>query len=117
MSLTVILPIRTASEANLREHWARRAKRAREQRGLAALVCRAALALPSLPATITLTRIAPRRLDDDNLTRSFKAVRDGIADWLRVDDGSPLLTWRYSQEVGAPRTYAVRVDVRVEVLR
>jgi hypothetical protein len=32
----------------------------------------------------------------------------GIADALRIDDASPLVTWRYEQERG---DYAVRVKV------
>ena len=49
---------------------------------------------------ITLTRIAPRTLDDDNLAAGFKATRDRVADWLGVDDGDKRLTWRYAQERG-----------------
>jgi hypothetical protein len=64
-----------------------------------------------MPCSITLTRIAPRRLDSDNLARSLKAVRDGIADAIGVDDGDPRLEWRYAQEQGAVREYAVRVEV------
>ena len=27
----------------------------------------------------------------------FKATRDGVADWLGVDDGDKRLSWRYAQ--------------------
>ena len=60
---------------------------------------------------ITLTRIAPRVLDYDNLASGLKAVRDGVADALRVDDGSTRIRWRYTQERGKPREYAVRVEI------
>ncbi len=49
---------------------------------------------------ITLTRVyvGHYALDDDNLRATFKHVRDGIADWLGVDD-SPRsgIEWRYEQ--------------------
>jgi len=110
----VHLPIRTWSEANLRIHWGKRARRAKKQRQAARLLVRAAR--PALSETgavaITLTRIAPRALDTDNLASGLKAVRDGVADALRLDDGSSRLTWRYAQEKGKPREYAVRVEIR-----
>ena len=40
---------------------------------------------------------------------AHKAVRDGIADALEVDDGDTRLTWKYAQEKGKPKEYAVRV--------
>lgn len=58
---------------------------------------------------ITLTRLAPGMLDDDNLAAGFKAVRDGIADALQVNDRHPKLRWICSQERSAPRVYACRV--------
>jgi hypothetical protein len=60
---------------------------------------------------ITLTRIAPRKLDTDNLTRSLKAVRDGIADALRIDDGNERLSWHYRQEKRKLKEYSVIVEV------
>lgn len=66
---------------------------------------------PVPPLRIHLVRIAPGRLDDDNLVAGFKATRDGIADWLGVDDGDPLLKWTYDQERGAPGEYKTRVEI------
>ena len=111
--IDVLLPIRTWSEANLRGHWAKRARRAQKQREAARLLVRAARsALPkSGTVAITLTRIAPRVLDTDNLASAMKAVRDGVADALGVDDGSSRLAWRYAQERGKPRQYAVNVVI------
>ena len=62
--------------------------------------------------TIVLTRISPRRFDDDNLRAAFKAVRDGVADWLGVADNDPRVTWQYRQERGQPKQHAVRIEVR-----
>lgn len=114
--IEVLLPIRTRSEANLREHWARRARRARDHRLAARLMVRAAgdpadISSLSDAITVTLTRIAPRKLDSDNLARSFKAVRDGMADALGIDDGSSRITWCYAQRKGRPHEYAVLVEI------
>ena len=55
-----------------------------------------------LPMAATLTRVATRRLDDDNLASAFKAIRDEVAAFFRLDDGSQLWRWRYEQAKGAP---------------
>lgn len=105
--VTVVLPIKTVSEANGRGHWGAKAKRTAKQRRDAWI----AMPAHSLPCIVTLTRIAPRELDTDNLTSSMKAVRDGIADRLGVDDRNPIVQWRYAQERGRVREYAVRVHI------
>lgn len=64
-----------------------------------------------LPVDVTITRIAPRKLDDDNLAASAKSVRDGIADALGCKDNDPRVSWAYTQERGAPKAYAVRITV------
>lgn len=106
------LPIMTVSESNTRGHWSKRANRAKQQRGLVKLMLGRYLVKPSeRPLHVVLTRIAPRMLDDDNLRGALKATRDGIADWLGIDDGSDAVLWGYAQVKGAPRTYGVRVEV------
>ena len=50
-------------------------------------------------------------LDTDNLAGGFKAVRDGIADWLGINDGDKAITWNYTQERGQPKQYAARVVI------
>jgi hypothetical protein len=109
--ISCLLPVRTMSEANVREHFAKKAKRARHQRSVAAGVCGVELQRPTLPCVVRLVRVSPRPLDTDNLQRSCKAVRDGIADWLGVDDRDPRVHYLYDQEKGAPKHYAVRVEV------
>lgn len=108
--MKIFLPIRTVSEANRRGHWRRHADRIREQRWLTKTYLHG-LALPKLPAEITLTRITPhaRGFDSDNVASSLKAVRDGVADAYGVDDGSPLYTWKYWQERG--KDYGVRIEI------
>jgi hypothetical protein len=50
-------------------------------------------------------------LDGDNLQSGFKAVRDGVADWLGVDDGSGLIDWQYCQRSSGPKVYKVEIEV------
>ncbi len=79
---------------------------------------------PRLPVVVTLTRVAPSEgLDDDALPASLKSVRDALAVLLglparkvrgkvrHAEDRDPRVRWRYAQERGRPREYAVRVEV------
>ncbi len=112
--IAVTLPIKAVSVLNEREHWAKKASRAKLHRTTAWAALRAADKEPRLlgPVKVRVTRIAPRPLDShDNLAASVKNVVDGIADWLGVKDNDPRITWLYRQERGAPKTYAVRVEV------
>lgn len=111
--MTIIdMPLRTVSEMNTRGHWSERAYRAKQQRGVAGLACRTAARAAGLPAIVTMTRIAPRALDDDNLRSAIKALRDGIADAFDLkNDSDPRITWRYAQARGKPCEYAVRVEI------
>ena len=65
-----------------------------------------------VPLVITITRVGPRELDTDNLAASAKHIRDGIADWLGINDRLKLLRWEYAQERGAPKEYGVKVRVQ-----
>ena len=62
------------------------------------------------PTQIIITRIGKRKLDDDNLAYAAKAVRDGIAKAIGIDDGDDRLSWKYEQEIG--KEYGVRVEIR-----
>jgi hypothetical protein len=111
MACRIVLPLRTVSEANGREHWAAKARRVKLHRQGAYWQLRASGALRHLPCVVTLVRVAPRDLDGDNLQSSLKACRDGVADWLQVDDRDPRVTWNYEQRKGQPKEYAVEVIV------
>jgi len=63
------------------------------------------------PLTVTLRRVAPRKLDGDGLQAALKSVRDGIADALGVNDGSSAVTWRYEWRKGGVRVYEVEVEI------
>lgn len=96
---------------NARGHWAPRAARAKRHRQTTHWALLTSVK-PALPCTVILTRIAPRELDGDNLQASLKATRDGVADWLGVDDRDARVTWRYGQRRGTSKRYAV--EVRIE---
>lgn len=112
------IPIRTVSEANKRGHWAGKANRAKAQRfaanahALAHLDARTRKLLLDGACMVTLTRVAPRALDSDNLATSQKAIRDGIADALSIDDRDERVTWQYAQYKGEPGQYCVDVEIR-----
>jgi hypothetical protein len=129
--LRIELPIRTVSVANQRETWHRKHARGKAQKRALSFALNP-LGRPELPVTVRLTRIAERRLDDDNLRSAFKAVRDFIAkDWLESDDGDPAktgITWEYDQEIvsgGRIRVFSrsgkmsrvADARIRVEVVR
>jgi hypothetical protein len=102
------LPIRIESVANLREHWRDRSSRTRLHRAAAVAIPRTMLVLP---CTVTLTRIAARKLDDDNLRTAFKALRDGVADRLGCKDNDPRIRWLYAQQRGLPKQFACRISI------
>lgn len=103
--MMIVLPIRTVSGLNVREHWAKRAKRVKNERLMAYLM----MPKVEVPCTILLTRCGPRKMDDDNLRGACKAVRDGISEKLGIDDGSDAVRWEYAQEKS--KVYGVRVEV------
>ena len=116
--VTIVLPIRTYSELNQRGHWTKRARRFGEQRFIAKTLAREAFGYYPLshkvPGALSkwavkLVRVSPGTLDDDNLRGALKAVRDGIADALGVDDGGFCVRWEYHQEKG--KCHEVRVEI------
>ena len=129
-AITVLIPMKAESEPNRRDHWRTRHKRSAKQRGDVALMVRNAFQLRGiragavlLPAVVTLTRVAPCPLDDDNLPPSLKAVRDQVAVQLGLplkrlargqgvptaDDRDPRVTWKYDQD--ERNCYAVRITI------
>jgi len=115
--LAAKLPVHIASTLNARMHWRELAAKAKQQRETTRLILRSATPFDParLPVIVTLTRFAPRDLDDDNLAGGFKSVRDGVADWLGIDDRDPRVQWRYRQKRSTqPRTYSALVEVEFE---
>jgi hypothetical protein len=60
---------------------------------------------------VTMTRESAGSLDDDNLRGALKACRDGIADWLGINDNDKRVEWVYQQRQVPRGTYAVVVQV------
>lgn len=107
-----LIPIKTVTEGNAKEHWRTKAARAKSQRGAARLFGSAQCGKQdvALPCTVTLVRISPGTLDDDNLPGSLKHIRDGIADWLGVDDKHrDAVRYKYDQSKGKPMGVLVTV--------
>lgn len=114
-TITFSAPIRIKSQANLRQHW--RKKSCEKQFNLTILKFHTPKSLPKLPVRITLIRISPRFIDDDNLQFAMKEFRDFIADVLIPGlqmgraDNDPRLSWAYDQEKGAPHEYALKIVI------
>lgn len=115
--ITIIIPVKTISEANCSEHWTKKRKRYAEQKFITYINCNTQINSSILPCQITLTRIAPRTLDTDNLPVSMKWIRDQIADLIVPGlapgraDNEPKITWKYDQKKGKKGEYLVRVDI------
>jgi len=108
-----LLPIRLVSEGNIHEHWTKKHKRHKQQQILINSMANTTIR-PILPVLVILTRISPRKLDDDNLQYAFKSLRDYIADYLIPGlklgraDNDPRITWQYKQQKGKP--HAVKIQ-------
>ena len=126
MTVSVDIPITTPSASNLREFWAVKAKRVKAQRLATGLMLRAGRVAHRLEEehgkvqlheriVVTLTRVSPRALDDDNLRGALKACRDEVAAYFGVDDGNTSrIRFEYSQAKGKPS--CVRASFAVEAL-
>jgi len=115
--LRATVPLRIRAGANLREHWAVRAKRTKKERGLGgylALNSGAVFAMRAkLPLLVRWVRIIGKRgreMDSDNLPNAFKALRDGFAAVLGAGDAKRgPLSWEYAEERG--KDWGVRVEI------
>jgi hypothetical protein len=114
--------MRLVSEANRasHEHWRKRQQRAKDQRYTVYYTLRCTYwEVPALPVTVTLTRIAPRELDQSSLIDLSVAIREAIADWLvgAEGQGNPEqagVVWSYRQRQGKPREYALGIMIEAQ---
>ncbi len=112
------LPIHLKASAHKRLHWTRIRAIYQSQAILVTSGLNAQLENITLPAKITLARIAPRELDFDNLVTAFKHIRDTVADLLIPGlakgraDGDKRLQWEYMQIKGIPKEYAVKITIK-----
>jgi len=113
------IPVKTVSEANKAgEHWIKKSKRHKIQKILVKVAFRENKLSVKLPVDITLTRIAPRKLDEhDNLRIAMKYIADAISENIFEDfragrsDDSKEITWKYDQRKGMVNQYAVEVKI------
>lgn len=113
--ISVKVPIKIISEANNRDHWTAKARRAKRQKWAVLSYLKSRQA--TIPCKIVMTRVGPKMLDFDNLVHGLKYVRDAVADFLipglkaGLADADPRLTWEYAQEKGGPKEFAVKIDI------
>lgn len=110
MTQVVMLPIKTISEANSRDHWAKKASRVKQHRAAAKALTKS----HPLPCIVTLTRYSPGTLDTDNLNSALKAARDGVADKLGVPDNDPRIEWRYAQAKAKRGEFGVQIRIEAK---
>lgn len=120
LACSVVVPIRTISAANAREHWAVKARRVRAERQATAWALAQIGRTPAQRAEIVtrcpvvrITRLMGprgRELDDDNLCSAMKGLRDEVARWLGADDADKRIAWVYAQQQRAEQ-WGVRVEV------
>lgn len=110
--IEIKLPIRLVSEANNTDHWRVKHNRNKKIKLMLKKYWPKDLHV-KFPCKITLTRVAPRQLDDDNLVFCFKFVRDEISDYLIPGmargraDGGTRLEYLYKQRKGEPKEYGL----------
>lgn len=120
MILSVLFPMHTASENKYRRvHWAVAASKTKKQRDAVRAILgttfeRPSLVLPNGESNrfeVTLCRIAPAPLDDDNMHGAFKGIRDEVAAWLGLDDRDVRVRFRLVQQRAQRGYYGVRITV------
>lgn len=116
------LPVYLVSAANIREAWQKKASRTQDHRAMASFQLKRPLHSARLTnelynpvldvpgVQVILTRVAPRKLDDDNLAYAFKAIRDGVADALGCKDNDPRVVWTYRQ-LARESAYGILIEV------
>lgn len=102
-----LIPIKTVSALNSREHWRKRAARVKAERAATALIVKPFWT----PCIVRMVRLSPALCDDDNLQGAMKAVRDEVAKICGVDDGpTGPITWHYAQEKCKRGQFGVKVE-------
>ena len=102
-----LIPIKTVTGLNAREHWRKRAARVKAERTAVALIVRPFFT----PCIVRMVRLSSSLCDDDNLQGAMKAVRDEIARICGVDDGpNGPIQWVYAQEKCKRGQFGVRVE-------
>lgn len=128
---TFEVPLRVVNCTNAREHHFAAAKRVKRTRQEFVTLCRMREQLPFVkfhvpkpprtyavarwdppyapPLIVTMTRLAPRRFDDDGAVASMKPIRDQLAELLGINDNDSRITWVVTQETR--RMPGVRITI------
>jgi len=119
--LNIVVPLKIVSSANLNEHWTQKIKRKNlHKNAIAKEFLYLNSNIPTVPCRITLSRIAPRLLDEDNLLYALKTCRDVVCDMvlpgLRMGraDASSQIRVEYNQEKSKNNFYALRIIIESE---
>lgn len=105
----VLVPVKVVSALNQREHWSARKRRAEGHRkatywALMSTLGSGRVGIQAWPRiSVSFTRVyrgQGKEMDGDNLQGSIKHVRDGLCDWLGIDDASDRFVWAYHQRRG-----------------
>ena len=126
--ITWEIPLKTVSEANSSEHWTVSSRRHRHQQFFIRALFHALDKEIPIPCTVTITRLSPRLLDDDNNVSSAKFIRDEISECIFPEkrksflnkkgrlqsikgraDSDPRITWKYAQEKS--KTLGIRIEI------
>lgn len=102
---TLHIVTKTVSEANSSEHWSKKHKRHKQQQLLVRIAYSVSVKEVKLPCIVTMIRLAPRVLDDDNLQSAFKYVRDELSECI-----VPNARKTYINSHGRPQEIKGRVD-------
>jgi len=99
---------------NARVHWAKKSKAAKQYRAECFLLTKkAGIAAPLADEILFALEFVPpdrRKRDDDNLLASCKALRDGVADALGIDDNRFITQLRISRETVKGGEVRVRIQ-------
>lgn len=118
-SLFVPLGVIT-SELNNRDPWYKKNARKKVHNKLITIYWKNERFNVDLPCIVELVRIAPRKLDDDNLQGALKSIRDCIADLIFPGlsygraDGDVRIQWAYAQEKDTKSRSGLGINVYYE---
>lgn len=125
--VTLPIVVTSATGGNSREHHMARAKRVKDQRetvetclcSFLGASCKRGWDFKSeprtanLPIRVRLVRVATKHMDYGNVVHGFKAVQDGVADWLRCNDGDDSQAkWEFAEELTGKTTgCGIRIEL------
>lgn len=120
LTLDLTVPGFHLKSPNSPEHWTARHARVKKEKKILALAMMESGNLNTLfylPCTVVITRISPRRMDDDNFVASCKTVIDFFSNVIIPGlapgraDGSEFIVWKYNQERRSKGEYALNIKI------